>query len=74
MSESDARVRRSLTEEELEAWKRIPTAVLSDERAHAGVMMGIRPRFRALTLSTLESTQMTSLPFSAKHAPTTRPT
>ena len=45
MSESDARVRRSLTEAELEAWKRIPTAVLSDEGAHAGVMMGIRPRF-----------------------------
>ena len=57
MSESDARVRRRLTHEELEAWKRIPTAVLSDERAHAGVMMGIRPRFegrafagRALTV------------------------
>ena len=36
---------RSLTLEELEAWQRIPTAVLSDERGHAGVMMGIRPRF-----------------------------
>jgi regulator of RNase E activity RraA len=45
MSESEARTRRSLTEEELEAWKRIPTAVLSDERGHTGVMTGIRPRF-----------------------------
>lgn len=51
MSEYDTRVRRSLTREELEAWKRIPTAVLSDERAHAGVMMGIRPRFDGRTFA-----------------------
>ena len=34
-----------LTEAELAAWQAIPTAVLSDERAHGGVLSGVRPLF-----------------------------
>ena len=36
---------RLLTHSELAAWSAIPTAVLSDERAHGGVLFGLRPLF-----------------------------
>ena len=36
---------RRLTEPELAAWQAIPTAVVSDERQHQGVLSGVRPLF-----------------------------
>jgi len=36
---------RRLTNAELEAWGRVPAAVLSDERDHRGVLAGPRPLF-----------------------------
>lgn len=36
---------RLLSAEELRTWCEIPTAVLSDEREHAGVMTGVHPLF-----------------------------
>ena len=36
---------RMLTKAELAAWNAIPTAVLSDERGHRGVLSGLRPLF-----------------------------
>ena len=36
---------RRLTHSELAAWSAIPTAVVSDERAHRGVLSGLRPLF-----------------------------
>ena len=36
---------RMLAEAELAAWRSIPTAVLSDERQHRGVLFGVLPRF-----------------------------
>lgn len=36
---------RRLSDPELAAWGAIPTAVLSDERRHCGVLSGLRPLF-----------------------------
>jgi regulator of RNase E activity RraA len=36
---------RRLTTAELDRWRRIPAAVLSDERSHRGVLSGPRPLF-----------------------------
>jgi 4-hydroxy-4-methyl-2-oxoglutarate aldolase len=36
---------RMLSEAELAAWRAIPAAVVSDERAHEGVLAGVRPLF-----------------------------
>jgi regulator of RNase E activity RraA len=44
MNGTDSPVRR-LDPSELAAWQSIPSAVLSDERAHQGVLSGIRPLF-----------------------------
>lgn len=36
---------RRLSGAELDAWRAVPTAVLSDERGHLGVLSGLRPLF-----------------------------
>lgn len=36
---------RKLSEADLSTWRSIPTAVLSDERQHQGVLFGVRPLF-----------------------------
>ena len=53
---------RLLSRSELAAWSAIPTAVLSDERAHRGVLFGLRPLFtsrsfaaQALTIAVVDT-------------------